>query len=180
VRFVKKWRSAVRIVVPKFCLVVLIGPSGCGKSTFARKHFIKTEVVSSDFCRGIICDDENNQLISAHAFDLLHYIVEKRLIIGRLTVVDATNVQEKARRELIKIANRNNCLAAAITFNVSEDICRERDDCRADRHVGVKVIKNHTELLKKSIRSLYNEGFKYVYILNSQEEIDDAKIIREG
>jgi protein phosphatase len=170
----------VKIYIPRFCLAVLVGSSGCGKSTFARMHFLKTEIVSSDFCRGLVCDDENDQFISGHAFDLLHYIVEKRLIIGRQTVIDATNVQQNARRELLKIASRNNCVAGAIVFNIPENICIERDKQRTDRHVGGNVIRNHTQLLKKSIGNLYNEGFKYVYILNSQEEINNVEIIREG
>jgi protein phosphatase len=170
----------VKIIIPNFCLVVLIGSSGSGKSTFAKRHFIKTEIVSSDFCRGLVCDDENNQIVSEHAFDLLHYIVEKRLLIGRLTVVDATNVNERARRELLNIAARNNSLATAIVFNISGDICRERDKRRADRYVGENVIRNHTQLLKKSISNLSDEGFKYVYILNSQQEINSIEIIREG
>ena len=53
-------RVAMQIQIPELCLVVLIGPSGCGKSTFARKHFKPTEVLSSDFCRGLVSDDENN------------------------------------------------------------------------------------------------------------------------
>jgi protein phosphatase len=170
----------VKISIRQFCLVVLVGSSSCGKSTFARKHFMKTEIVSSDFCRGLVCNDENNQFISGHAFDLLHFIVEKRLIIGKLTVVDATNVQENSRRELLQIANRNNCPAIAVVFNVSEDLCRDRDKSRIDRHVGEHVIRNHTLLMKKSISKLYREGFKYVYVLSSQEEINNVEIIREG
>ncbi len=38
--------------IPNLSLVVLIGPSGSGKSTFARKHFLPTEVLSSDCRRG--------------------------------------------------------------------------------------------------------------------------------
>jgi protein phosphatase len=58
----------VRIDLPDPSLVVLIGPSGCGKSSFARKHFAPTEVISSDFCRGLVADDENDQSASADAF----------------------------------------------------------------------------------------------------------------
>lgn len=38
----------MQINIPKLSLVVLIGPSGSGKSTFARKHFLPSEVLSSD------------------------------------------------------------------------------------------------------------------------------------
>ena len=92
------------IDVPALCLVVLIGASGSGKSTFARRHFAPTEVISSDFCRGLVADDENDQSASRDAFDVLHYIAGKRLAAGRLTVIDATNVQPEARKQLIAIA----------------------------------------------------------------------------
>ena len=141
---------------------------------------MKTEIVSSDFCRGLVCDDENNQYISEHAFDLLHFIVEKRLLIGRLTIADATNVHEHARRQLINIAKKHNCLSVAIAFNLPEELSRERDRTRIDRHVGGSVIRNHMNLLKKSINTLNDECYKYVYILNSEEEVNNVEIIREG
>ena len=91
----------MKITIPKLSLVVLIGPSGSGKSTFARKHFLPTEVLSSDCCRGLVSDDENNQAATNDAFEVLHFIAAKRLALGRLTVVDATNVQPEARKPLV-------------------------------------------------------------------------------
>ena len=81
----------MQISIPKLTLVVLVGPSGSGKSTFAKKHFLPTEVLSSDTCRGLLCDEENNQAATKDAFELLHFIASKRLALGRLTVIDATN-----------------------------------------------------------------------------------------
>jgi hypothetical protein len=65
--------------IPNLSLVVLIGPSGSGKSTFARKPFLQTEVLSSDYCRGLVSDDENKQAATTDAFEVLHYIAAKRL-----------------------------------------------------------------------------------------------------
>lgn len=85
--------SAARTLpVTDLSLVVLIGATGSGKSTFARAHFKATEVISSDFCRGLVADDENDQSASGDAFDVLHYIAGKRLAAGRRTVVDATSL----------------------------------------------------------------------------------------
>lgn len=72
------------IDIPQLALVVLIGPSGSGKSTFARKHFLPSEVLSSDECRRLVSDDENNQAATNEAFEVLHYIAAKRLAAGRL------------------------------------------------------------------------------------------------
>ena len=93
----------MNITIPELSLVLLISASGAGKSTFARTHFKPTEIISSDFCRGLVSDDENNQEATGDAFDLLHYVVKKRLARGLLTVVDATNVQPQDRKQLLNI-----------------------------------------------------------------------------
>ena len=68
-----------QIAIPELSLVALVGVSGSGKSTFARRHFAPTEVLSSDFCRGLVADDETDQTATADAFDVLYYIAGKRL-----------------------------------------------------------------------------------------------------
>ncbi len=168
----------MKIELPDLCLVLLIGASGSGKSTFARQHFKSTEIVSSDFCRGIISDDENDQSCSAQAFALLHYIVDKRLAAGRLTVVDATNVQPDDRKALLRLAKENDCLGAAIVLNMPENVCHERNASRPDRDFGPHVVRRHRTLLKKSLRFLKEEGFRYVYVLNSPEEAAAASVVR--
>jgi len=50
------------IEIPELALVALIGASGSGKSTLARRHFLPTEVLSSDFFRGLVSDDETIRL----------------------------------------------------------------------------------------------------------------------
>src|SRR6516162_4928068 len=94
------------IHVPEFALVLLIGPSGCGKSTFARKHFKHTEILSSDFFRGVISDDEMDQAASAEAFEVLHLICAKRLAGGRFTVIDATNVRPEGRKPFLEMCRK--------------------------------------------------------------------------
>ena len=108
----------MKITVPELSLVVLVGPSGAGKSTFARKHFKATEVLSSDFCRGLVSDDENCQIATNDAFEVLHFIGGKRLAAGKLTVVDATNVQPEARKPLVALARQYHCLPVAIVFDL--------------------------------------------------------------
>jgi protein phosphatase len=108
----------VKLEVPELCMVVLIGTSGCGKSTFGKRHFKTSEVLSSDFCRGLVADDENDQSATAAAFSVLHFILGKRLSAGRLTVIDATNVRQEDRESLVAIAKEQNCLSVAIVFNL--------------------------------------------------------------
>src|SRR5580765_4740483 len=131
----------VKLTVPELSLIVLIGPSGCGKSTFARKHFKATEVLSSDYCRGLVSDDEKDQAATKDAFEVLHFIASKRLEAGRLTVVDATNVQMEARKPLVALARKYHCLPVAIVLNLPEKICQERTRDRSDRDFGPHVIR---------------------------------------
>jgi protein phosphatase len=123
----------VKITIPELSLVAMVGASGCGKSTFARQHFKATEILSSDFCRGLVSDDENDQSATGDAFELLHYIARKRLAAGRLTVVDATNVQEEARKPLVALAREYHVLPVAIVLNMPEKLCHERNQSRPDR-----------------------------------------------
>ncbi|WP_079198348.1 polynucleotide kinase-phosphatase [Streptomyces sp. CB03911] len=160
-------------------LVVLVGTSGAGKSSFARKHFLPTQVVSSDFCRGLIADDENDQSASAEAFGLLHHIVGKRLAGGRLTVVDATNVQPEARRQLIKIARDHDVLPIAIVLDVPPGVCAERNRTRPDRQLPPHVVPRQNRELRRSLRGLEREGFRKVHILRGEAEVDAAEIVTE-
>ncbi len=120
-----------QIAIPELSLVALVGVSGSGKSTFAGRHFVPTEVLSSDFCRGLVADDETDQTATADAFDVLYYIAGKRLAAGRLTVVDATNVQAEARKPLVETARAHDVLPVAIVLDLPEKVCAERNAQRA-------------------------------------------------
>ncbi len=166
----------MKITIPELSLVVLIGASGAGKSSFAKKHFKSTEVISSDFCRGLICDDENNQTVSKDAFAVLHYIAAKRLAAGKLTVIDATNVQKEDRKHLLELAREYHCLPVAIALNLPEYICSDRNLHRPDRNFGIHVIKRQRDAMRQSLKHLKREGFRYSYILNSVEDIEAVSI----
>ena len=167
------------IKIPELSLVVLIGPSGCGKSTFARKHFKPTEVLSSDFCRGLVSDDENNQAATKDAFEILHFIAAKRLAAGKLTVVDATNVQPEARKPLVALAREYHVLPVAIVLNPPTRVCEDRNRQRSDRNFGPHVIRQQTQQLRRSIRNLKREGFRHIFEFSTPEEIDAVVIQRE-
>jgi len=163
----------MQISVPELSLVLLIGVSGSGKSTFGKKHFKKHEVVSSDECRGIVSNDENNMASTSDAFDVLRYIIGKRLKNGYLTVVDATNVQNDARKGLIQLAREYHTLPVAIVLDLPTRVCEDRNIERADRNFGNHVIRQQKQQLKRSIRGLKREGFRKIHILKSQEEVNE-------
>lgn len=171
--------NAEYIHVPKLSLIILIGASSSGKSTFARKHFLPTEIVSSDQCRAMVSDDENSLPASKDAFELARYIVAKRLKNGLLTVVDATNVQENARKDWIKLAREYHVLPVAIVVNTPEKICTQRSKLRPDRDLGPHVIPHQISQLRRSLRYLKPEGFRHIFEL-SVEDTDNIKgVIRD-
>ena len=168
----------MKIEIPDGALVILIGPSGAGKSTFARENFIGTEIVSSDICRGLVADDENDQTVSKEAFELVHYIASKRLALHRLVVIDATNVQRADRRPLIQLAREFHVLPVAIVFDIPEKICLDRNSTRRDRQFGSHVVRRQRREMRRGIRSLRREGFRYIYSFSSPEEVGKAEVIR--
>jgi protein phosphatase len=167
------------IRIPELALVVLVGTSGSGKSTFARKHFRSTEILSSDYCRGLVSDDENDQAASKDAFEVLNFIAAKRLAAGRLTVIDATNIQPEARKPLIELARRFHCLPVALVLDIPEQVCHERNRSRPDRDFGPHVVRNQRSQLRRSLGHLQKEGFRHVTVLRSIEEVEAATITRE-
>ena len=167
------------IAIPELSLVVLIGATGSGKSTFAARHFLPTEVLSSDFCRGLVADDENDQSATGPAFDVLHFIAGKRLDAGRLTVVDATNVQREARAPLVELARAHDVLPVAIVLDLPERVCEERNAARPDREFGRHVLRRQRQQLRRSIKGLQREGFRRVVVLRSPEEVEAAEVQRD-
>ena len=166
------------LTVPELSLVVLVGVTGSGKSTFARAHFKATEVISSDFCRGLVADDENDQSATPAAFELLQYITGKRLAGGRLTVIDATNVQPEARRQLVLLAREYDVLPVAIVLDLPEKLCAERNATRPDRDFGAHVLRRQRGQLRRGLHGLRREGFRTVHVLRSPEEVAAATITR--
>ena len=167
------------IHIPEFAIVLMVGPSGCGKSTFARKHFKATEVLSSDFFRGLVSDDEMNQAASDDAFELLHLVCTKRLAAGRLTVIDATNVRAESRKPFLEMARKYHAQPVAVVFNFSADFCHARNQARpVERPFGPHVTRRHAEDLRRSLGRLEEEGFRRVHMLNTEDEANAVSFDR--
>ena len=166
--------------IPEPSLVLLIGPSGSGKSTFASKHFKPTEILSSDFCRGLVSDDETDQTATKDAFEVLRFIAAKRLTAGKLTVIDATNVQSDARKPLLALAREYHYLTVAIVFNTPAKICQERNAARPDRDLKPHVIRQQHQQLRRSLHNLKREGFRqFLYVMSTPKTVESARVERQ-
>jgi len=164
------------VKLPEISLVLLVGASSSGKSTFAKKYFLQTEIISSDYCRGLVSDDENNLSATDSAFEVLHFIAAKRLKLGKLTVIDALNLRKEDRAKLVQLAKDNYALAAAIVLETPIRKLFDRHETRTDRNFGKNVLDRQYDDFKRSFRTIEKEGFSYVYFVNPEEEI---KITRQ-
>ncbi|MGD1883316.1 MAG: AAA family ATPase [Paracoccaceae bacterium] len=168
-----------KISIPDFALVVLVGATGSGKSSFARKHFLDTEIVSSDAYRAVVSDDETDLAATGDAFDLLNYTASIRLKRRLMTVIDATSVKREDRAKLVQLARKYHALPVALVFDIDPKICHERNQNRPNRDFGEHVARNHAKALRRGMRGLQKEGFRQIQIMKSPEEVDALGIIRE-
>jgi len=167
------------LAVPDLALVVLIGASGSGESAFARRNFRATQVLSSDFCRGLVADDENDPAATPEAFEVLHAIAGVRLRRGLLTVVDATNVKREDRASLVALAREHDVLPVAIVLDLPEGVLLQRTAERADRDLDPGVVRRQRSALRRGLRGLGREGFRKVHVLATPEDVDAATITYE-
>jgi protein phosphatase len=151
--------------IPTGALVLLVGPSGSGKTTYAAAHFGRTEVVSSDECRALVSDEETNMDATPAAFRVLNTIVRERLRLGKLTVVDATNVRADKRARLLKLARERGRPAVAIVFDLPESTYLERNRMRPDRSIPEHAVSAQIEDMRRTIETIENEGFDHVHRL---------------
>jgi protein phosphatase len=162
-------QKAIRLLRPS--VIVLCGPAACGKSTFAARHFRPTQIISSDQARALVCDDERDQRFQTQTFALVHFLIEQRLDLNRLCVVDSTALTAAARKNLLELARKYQVPCVALLFAVPLEKCVERDAGR-ERTVGRAVIERQYQLFEQAAASIWQEGFDQVV------EIPDAEIDR--
>ena len=162
----------VRLVRPS--IVLLCGPAACGKSTFSRKHFRPTQIISSDWARAWVCDDERDQRFQTQAFALVHYLAELRLGLNRLCVIDSTALTSLHRREYLELAKRFQVPCTVFLFDVSLEKCVERDLSR-ERTVGSQVIERQYSAFNQTKAEIRKEGFAQIIELG-EGDLDKVQI----
>ena len=162
----------VRLVRPS--IVLLCGPAACGKSTFARRLFRPTQIISSDWARARVCDDERDQRFQTQVFALVHYLTELRLSVNRLCVVDSTALTQHHRKEYLELAKRFQVPCVVFLFDVPLEKCVERDRSR-QRTVGRPVIERQHLAFGQTKTDIRQEGFDEIIELGD-EEMDKVQI----
>ena len=151
--------------LPDDALVLLIGPSGSGKSTWAAKRFRHDQILSSDAFRALVAGDAADQSATADAFKVLHLVAKSRLRRGLLTVVDATNLTESARRSLLRLARSAERPTVAVAFDVTLERCLAQNAARPDRRVPGSVVRRHHREMANSMERLPAEGYRSIEIV---------------
>ncbi len=165
------------LLLPRRTLLVLCGLAGSGKSTFAARHFPETYTVSSDRCRAMICDNENDQTINRDTFDLFHYILQKRMLLGRFCVADSVALKPQARHNLRALSRRFGYYGCLLIFDTPPEVCIARD-LQRHRRVGENVVHYHAGLLAQTLQDAPNEGWELIKTLRPDEQ--DLEILIES
>ncbi len=156
----------IRVLRPS--VIVLCGPAACGKSTFATRHFRPTHIISSDFCRQLVCDDERDQRYHSQTFALVNFLIGQRLSINRLCVVDSTALTPGARKSLLELGRKYRVRTELFLFDIPLEKCLERDSMR-QRSVGPKVIEEHYRLFQQAKSAVRSEGFDQIVEFHEED-----------
>lgn len=171
------WMPHLEIQVPS--LLVLIGISGAGKSSLARSLFLPTEILSSDHCRALISDSENDQSVTPQAFELLLTIARFRLALGRLCVIDATNLSVKDRQKYVQLGREARCPVSALVVDPGIDVCLGRTAGRLDRDISIDVVRSQHAVLLANLPVLRSEGYARVWqFAEVQEANSSIEVVR--
>ncbi|WP_328884683.1 ATP-binding protein [Streptomyces sp. NBC_00299] len=148
--------------LPENGLIVLIGASGAGKSTLART-WPASQILSLDGLRGVVSDDPGRQDATGDAADVLKLILERRMARKLNTVIDATNVEQPVRMELVMAAKRHGMPTVAVVVATPLPVCLERQGPRPDnRRVPEDVVRAQHQAMVHSHQRLAAEGFNTV------------------
>lgn len=155
------------IVARSDALLILVGASGSGKSYWAHTFFSATQVVSSDHCRALVSDREEEQGANREAFAVYYTIIRQRLRLGRLTVADSTALDSFARERLRRLAAEADRPAHAVLFLAPVEQLIRHNLARS-RRVPESVLLRHAERIRQIAAPgvLEGEGYAAVHRLH--------------
>lgn len=172
-------RPADALEVPPNALVLLVGTAGSGKSTLAARLFSPAQVLSSDAYRAAVSGDPTDQSATTQAFRRLHATLERRMAAGELTVIDATNVQGWARRQLLAVAARHRRPAVAVVLAIPLEVSLARNAARTEGRVPSSAVRRQDVFLRGSLARLREEGYASLAVLTEPDQVERL-VVRPG
>lgn len=97
-------------------LFIPVGIPGCGKSTWAETFLPDVVVISTDAIRERM-GDINDQSRNGEVFQRFHQGIRVHLAHDNDVVADATNLDARARRELVEIAKEQKAKVHLVYFS---------------------------------------------------------------
>jgi cytidylate kinase len=141
-------------------LAVMIGISGSGKSTYANglKTSLNAQLVETDAIRQELTGNAEDQSKNAEVFNIAKKRVNDYLSQGKNTIIDATSLTVRDRRDWIKIGKENNAEVRAYFIDTPIDTCKIQNKKRR-RKVPEEVIDRQASKLYPPVK---DEGFDSV------------------
>jgi len=110
-------------------LTIMMGVSGSGKTTIAKKiaKELNAVYVSSDEIRKELWGNENEQKNPMRVFWVAEYRTNLALSTGQKVVVDATNLNRKARKPFTMLGRAYGVPIKCVVVNVPVEVAKERN-----------------------------------------------------
>ena len=113
-------------------LIVMVGISGSGKSTFANglKTSLNATVVETDGIRAELFGDANDQSQGSRVFAIAKKRVAELLDQGKNTVIDATSLTRRDRKDWINMARGHAASPEAYVVKTDLATAKQRNAMR--------------------------------------------------
>lgn len=144
-------------------LAVMVGISGSGKSTYANglKTSLKAELVETDAIRIELTGNAEDQSRNWHVFAIAKKRVNDYLSQGKNTIIDATSLSVRDRKDWIDIGKANNAELRAYFIDTPVSMCKSQNN-RRTRKVPEWVIDKQVDKLFAPTKS---EGFDSIAVI---------------
>lgn len=144
-------------------LAVMVGISGSGKSTYANglKTSLNAQLVETDAIRLELTGNAEDQSQNGRVFAVAKKRVNDYLSQGKNTIIDATSLSVKERKDWVEIGKANNAEIRAYFIDTPVSDCKSQNNKRT-RKVPEWVIDKQASKLYPPTKA---EGFDSITVI---------------